>query len=292
VRPGVVATLLAALLWGTSFPAIDLGLAHVHPLAFAALRFALALAVLLALAAAVGRMRPGLFASRRVIVLGLLVAGSFLSQFLAQTLTTPGKTALFVNLSVFPIAALAYAMYGEALGRRLGPAVALAGVGAVLVATGGRLETLHGGTLAGDALALASGLFWAFFAVGAKPLFAREGAIETIVPVFAWALAVLAPVAVASGAPAPAGLAAWAAVGYVGFLCTAAAFALWAHGMPAVGAAASAVMLVAEIVVALAISLALGLERLSPATALGAGLVLAGVGLASLTGSRTADSRP
>lgn len=281
MQRGIVLTLGAAVLWGTSFPVIDVGLERLHPLTFAALRFVLASVSLGIAAWLLGRWRPALLRDRSLWVLGAFTTASFLLQFVAQTLTTPGKTALLINLSVFPVAGLSWMMYGERLGGSRLPAVLLAGSGVLLLTTGGRLDALQGGALLGDALAFLAGLAWAGFAVLSKPAVDRLGAIPVSVSVFLVASLALGAIALPFGTPPPLEPASLGIAGYVGVMCTALAFALFTAGLRSLTPTVSAVVLVLEIVVALALSLALAREAMTLEKGLGAALVVAAVALAS-----------
>lgn len=273
----VGATLLAATLWGTSFNVNDLGLAHVGPATFVLLRFALAGAVMMAAAALLGRLtsapvrRPWFWALAAANALG------FLLQYVGQTMTTPARTALFVNTSAFAVALLERFVYGVRIGPRRLAAILVGVLGAAILVTGGSLESLRGGRVAGDLVTLAAGLAWSVFFVMNRRAVAEESALNVTAWTFALTSLLLVPSLLLDAAPlqvdAPG---AWA-IAYAGIVTTAFAYGLWTFGLRRISATASAVLLLLEILVASLVSWGLGRERFGAADFVGAGLLVAAV---------------
>lgn len=282
----VAATLGAAIVWGTSFSVNDLGLAHVGPATFATLRFLLAGAVTLAVAATLRRLDTGPLRSPWFWAMAAFNALSFLLQYLGQTLTTPARTALFVNTSAFAVALLERVF----LRARLGPARALAilvGVGgAALLVTGGDLSALSGGRLAGDLLTLGAGLGWsAYFVMNRKAVGERDP-INVVAWTFALTGVLLVPSLWLDAEPLAMDAAGAAAIVYSGLVTTALAYALWTYGLTRLRASASAVLLLVEILVASLVSLALGRERFGWVDLGGAALLVGAVVAMSLISAR------
>lgn len=287
---GLLLTLGAAVLWGTSFPANDVGLDVLEPATFAFWRFAVAALAAVGLAAARGRWDASLGRDPAVWGLGAFNAAAFWFQYQGQVTTTPARAALFINLDVLWVALGAWLLLGEGLERDHGAAVALALSGALLLEVGGlgregltAAASLEGGLLRGDLLTLAGGLAWAgYFLWNDREL---EGDRDTV-SLLAWTFVAtgvfLAPTVLAGGgAPAPASRLGWAAVLYTGLLCTVAAYELWSMGLTSVTATASAVILVVEILVAAGIAAALGREAFSVMGLAGGVLVVAAIVLAA-----------
>ncbi len=151
--------LLAAAIWGTAFVAQRAGMAHVGPLTFNGVRFALGGVVLVGWMWA-GRGRGG---GRRPVagsLVGGVVAGVilFLGAGLQQAglvYTTAGKAGFITGLYVVLVPFL-----GIWLGQRPGlgswAGAGLAVVGLYLLSVTGPIETNRG-----DVLVLASAFFWA-----------------------------------------------------------------------------------------------------------------------------------
>ncbi len=278
-------TILAAIIWGTSFPANDLGLRVLHPATFAFSRFLLAGVSATLLASLTGRMDWSLGREPWIWGLGLLNAVGFLLQYVGQTTTTPAHAALFVNLDVLWVALVSVVLFREPLTPRRGSAVALALAGGVLLqADGGSLaEVLASGSLRGDLAALAGGIAWGGYILWNKHAVDHDVAV---VPLVTWTFlttsAWLAPVALWSGSAVPATPLAWGSILYLGLACTLLAYGVWTWGLRSVTATASAIILLLEIAVAAGISMVLGWESFTLVSGLGGVLVMVAILLASL----------
>lgn len=145
--------LAVTAVWGTNFVVIHIGLEHLPPLLFAALRFLGAL-----LPAALLLKRPAV-PWRNLAAYGVLIgAGQFGLLYIAMTgHITPGLASLVVQTQVFFTIGMAAAISGERVHRRqvLALLVTLAGVGVILLNTDGTTTTL------GLALVLAAAASWA-----------------------------------------------------------------------------------------------------------------------------------
>ncbi len=164
-RPGVAGNdlllLLTAAIWGFAFVAQRVGMDHVGPLAFNALRFALGAAslvplILLRRRAAAGRIAAG---QARLALYGcvagaVLFAGAALQQVGLVT-TTAGKAGFITGLYVV-LVPLSGLLWRQRPGGLRWLAVLLAVAGLYLLSVTGRLTIGPG-----DLLVLASAFFWA-----------------------------------------------------------------------------------------------------------------------------------
>lgn len=145
--------LLVVAVWGTNFVVIKLGLAHLPPLLFAALRFTFAL-----LPAAFFLPRPAV-PWRNLAAYGLLIGvGQFGVLYLAMRgHITPGLASLVVQTQVFFTIGLAMRGSGEVVRAFQWVALGLAAAGIVVIGshTGG--DT----TVAGVLMVLLAALSWA-----------------------------------------------------------------------------------------------------------------------------------
>ncbi|WP_227353794.1 DMT family transporter [Haladaptatus salinisoli] len=131
--PTVALFLLVTVLFGTAFPAIEVGLAFLPPLLFAAARYYVSAAVLLAYALlATDRWRPRTRGDRTAIAAGgVLFIGGTGFTFLGQQFTTGGIAAVIVSLSPILTALLGWVLLpDERLSARgfLGVVVGFVGV--------------------------------------------------------------------------------------------------------------------------------------------------------------------
>lgn len=273
-------TLAAAVLWGTSFPANDLGLDGTDPWTFLALRFGLAFAAAALAAQLLGGLQTHWLRNRWLWAIALANALSYQLQFLGQARTTPGAAALMVNAGNLAVPLFAFLVHRERLGGAKAPAVALAAAGVLLVGTRGDPSALQGSAVAGNLLALAAGLSFALVIVLNKAAVQGAGLLSLV----AWIAGLTAllglPGALLLGSHA-ATPQAWLAAAYTGLFCSVLAFVAWSAGLRAMSSVVSGLVLLVEILVAYAASLVLGLELLSPAVLLGGACIVGAIVLVS-----------
>ncbi|WP_122090776.1 DMT family transporter [Halalkalicoccus subterraneus] len=181
--------IVVALVWGASFPAINLGLESLPPILFAALRYDVAAVLVFAFVALKGlAWRPTSYEDWLLIVIGgsLLIAGHFALLFTGQQYVTGGVASIVLSLSpiVTPVFAIAF-LPNQRLGVMdvLGLAFGLLGVG--IIAQPGS-TALGGGQLYGIALLVASATSFALGAV----LTARLQTTLSLVSLQAWMMLV------------------------------------------------------------------------------------------------------
>ncbi len=285
-RSAVLATLVAGLLWGSSFAVIKIGLRSVDPFWFVFLRFAVASILALLVVALSGRVSHVLSLLRNPLVLWLGVsnAAGFVLQFKGQTMTTASNAALLINASTIFVAVASRLVFKERFGPAKVLAVAVGMLGVYLVTTGGRLSVAMGAALRGDLLVIAAAFLWTFFILLDKKLVA-SGAVDvrslTAAMVTVTAVAALPVALVFGGGGLPHVSTQLWTVPYTAVFCTVVPFFLWTWGLKRISATASSIVLLTEVVFALALAFALLGESLSPGALLGSALILAAVALAS-----------
>jgi drug/metabolite transporter (DMT)-like permease len=266
--------LLLALIWGTNFPIIKQALTEFPPLAFNALRFPLASAVLFGfLAAGPGLSLPRRADVPRILALGVLANVVFQLLFIYGLVsTTPVWTAILSSVA------------GH---ERLSGAVwvGLSGtvLGMVLVVTGGGQGLgLSRETLTGDLLTIVAAVTWSVYTVSGRNLIHRYGSL----PMTAWTLWAGALVLFAVGAVPLARLdllrvtaTAWFGVAYAGVLAIGVAYMLWNRGVRVLGNARTAVHSNLVPVVALTAAWILLGERPTAVQLAGALVIIGGVTL-------------
>ncbi len=278
---GKATALLAAgavvVLWGVSFPVSRVAVREIPPLALAAGRFALAAAVLWPAA----RLR-GLRLARAdvapVFALGLLgVTLYFALENYGLTYTTASRASLIV--AAVPLgSALVEAIRRRRVPRPLslaGMFAAMAGVVLIVKPDG---SAAHG--LLGDLLMLGAMAAWVAYTFLARDLTARTPALLVTAATMAAGTITLLPLAAVEALFVPLhapSAAAWAALAYLGLLCSAAAYLLWNLALPALGVSVSNNLLNGVPLVSVVTGvLALG-ESFTGTMALGGTLILAGV---------------
>ena len=265
-RAAVAATAMSGLLWGSSFVVVKLGLRTIDPYWFVFLRFATASGIAIGYVAAIGRLSGFRAAMRHplVIWLGVTNAAAFVMQFQGQTLTTASKAALFVNSNTILVAIASWFVFRERLTRLKASAIVLGMIGVVIVTTGGRFRLTPGPELTGDALIFGAAIIWTAFVLLNKRIVAEHIAdvrVLTAAMVTVTALTAL-PLSVAFGTGGLPNLSRdlWV-VGYTALFCTVLPFLLWTWGLKRISATGSCVILLVEIVFALALATAVFGER-------------------------------
>ena len=272
------------LVWGLNFIVIKAALpAFASPLAFNAVRWAFAAAVLLAVVAT-RHERLAVARADWPRVLGLAFVGNALQQVTfveGIRLTTAGQAALFMSLTPVIVAAVSAVWKLERVAGATWAGIVLSVAGAAAILHPGA-AALPRAALWGDLLVLASAGCWAYYTIACRPL------TERYPPSIVAALPVLpaAAILVVAGLPSlrfqdwPAvGAAAWAGVAYSGGLLIALGYVLWSIAVRRMGASRTATLINLNPVVALIAAWLLLGERLDPVQAAGAAFVIGGVAL-------------
>lgn len=179
---------VVALVWGASFPAINIGLESLPPILFAALRYDVAAVLVFAFVAIKGlAWRPSTVDDWILIGLGglLLIGAHFAFLFTGQQYVTGGVASIVLSISpiVTPVFALAV-LPNERLGVTgvLGLVFGLLGVGIIAQPSP---DSLMGGQLYGVVLLMLSATSFALGAV----VTARMRTTLSLVSLQAWMMA-------------------------------------------------------------------------------------------------------
>jgi drug/metabolite transporter (DMT)-like permease len=167
VIPARAAPFLFVLLWSSSFVAVQIGLRHLSPLLFVAVRLVLCATVLTAIAtwrgvslSSVGWRRAGHCAIAGVLMNGI----GLMVPHVGLTMTTPAPIALVQSLTPLLSAGLGVALLGEGLRARqwLGMVLGFAGVAAVAAIAALQSARLVEGMALGfvGVLSFVSGTIW------------------------------------------------------------------------------------------------------------------------------------
>ncbi|MHB1005426.1 MAG: DMT family transporter [Chloroflexota bacterium] len=284
---GVACALGAAVIWGGVYVVAKYVLDFIPPLTLVALRYAIALVVLVAVTR-LSRTRPVARADLPAMAaLGLVgFAISIVAQFAGTHLSTAANGALITTATPVLVAVFAYFILAEPLVPRhlLGLGLALAGV---LVVSDPASANLSPDLLLGNLLLVVASVTYALYSVLAKRASFRYPVLTVTTYATLFGLAFTAPFAPAEwalfGAPAPEATTPLMAAGvfYLGVVGTAVAFYLWNKGMALLDASAAAVCFFAQPVVGGLLGWLLLGERLGLSFFLGAALIFLGVGVVS-----------
>jgi drug/metabolite transporter (DMT)-like permease len=289
-RAAAIALLAVVVIWGFNFTVSKWALQELPPLAFTALRFALASALfggMLALSSDGFAIPRG--SILRLAALG--VVGNTLYQLafiLGLARTTVTNSSLLLAGMPAMVAGLGAALGAERLtvaGRR---GLVLASVGVVIVVAAKGGVGFSGRTLSGDLLTLAAVLCWALFTIGVRRLRTPMSPFG----ITAWTMILGSPGLVLAGVPdllrldwGSVSLLAWGGVLYSVVLSLIVAYILWNRSVRVVGSNRTAIFACMTPIVAMAVAAAVLGERPRPVQFVGAALILGGVLLAQTGGT-------
>jgi drug/metabolite transporter (DMT)-like permease len=255
-KRAIVLTAIAGVLWGTSFPAIKVGLNYVDAYMFVFLRFLLASIIMFSIALV--KNSHGFAFERRKLVwfLGIANGIAYLLQYVGMNSTSASKSSLLVNLSAIWVAILSSLILKERLGAKRAMGIVFGVLGVFLITTNLDLETLGQGAVIGDLLVLLSGVVWAFFTVYNKQLVSN---VRDIIQPITWILfATLLPLMpflyVSTSSPFQLPTEAWLAIAYTAIICWVVPYYLWSEALKSISPVSSTIILLTEVVVAVAIS--------------------------------------
>lgn len=292
LRAARAMTMMAGVIWGTSFVTIQWGLDDgFHPMVFLAIRMALAFTSALAAAVLLGGVDPWLLRNPWVWALGLSNTGGFVAQYFALDLTVATKAALITNLSLIFVAPMSYVWLRERFTPvKVGALVAIV-PGVLLLTSGGDVGALRGSEFQGDMLSLLAGLSWAFYIIISKHVLADDRVrvsrltlwVMGTTAVFAVPLG-LAVTVTGDGPLGDVGPVGWAAAVYTGVVCSTVAYMLWTRGLKGVTATVSAILLLVMVIVAAVMDYLFVGTEMNVVSWAGAGILLVAMVLVNLEG--------
>ena len=279
--------LFAALCFGTTGTAQALG-PSASSVAVGSARIVLGGVLLVLVARAMAVRLPPLGPTVLAIAVGVAV---YQLSFFAAVRMTGVAVGTVVAIGTGPAAAglLGRLVNGERLTARWALATACAVAGVLLLAGGG------GGTVdpGGIALAVTAGVGYATCTVLSKRLLVAGAAPEGVMAAGFGGAAVLHVPALLIAGPGFLGSAGGLALAvYLGAIPTALAYVMFSRGLRRLSSGETATLVLAEPLTAAALGIAVLGEQPSVAAAIGAGLVLGGLGVLAAPGRRAAAPQP
>jgi drug/metabolite transporter (DMT)-like permease len=275
-RQADLTLLFATLIWGASFVVVKDALASSTPLAFTAVRFAIAAVVLTPFARLGARFTRAEL--RAGVLLGTLLAGGFATQAVGLVYTTASRSAFIVSTSSLVAPVVAFVALRERPRPTVIAALGLAALGMYLLTAPGA-----GGLNRGDLWTLGTAVCFGAQIAAVAELSRRYDSVrlvwmEIVATAAGATLAALAFEDVRLRASPALAL----ALGYSGVLATALALLWQTLAQRQMSAARAALVFCLEPVFAAGVAwLWLG-ERMSGSQWLGGGLILAGMVAAEL----------
>ena len=281
----VFLTILAGVLWGTSFPIIKVGLSTIDPFAFVFWRFLVSAVTLVVVMLFLGKLQFKITDKKLLVFLGIANGAGYLLQYAAMGYTSVAKAALFINLSAMWVAVLSPGLLSERFSRKkiVGVLFGLAGI--VFVSTNLDFSTLAEGQAIADLMLIVSGGAWALFMIYNKKLItsSTSATFQWMTWVLVFTLFSIVPFSVLAGHGffALSGWA-WAAVIYTGIVCWVIPYYLWLEGLKHLSASTSTILLLSEIVVAVVASVLVLKEPVTVFSTVGALFIVIAIALVSV----------
>jgi drug/metabolite transporter (DMT)-like permease len=293
-RSAELALIVTVVIWSLNFTSVKVGIAHIEPLAFSVVRFALGAAV----TAAVVLWREGMPHFRRrdmPLLLTAAACGITINQAAfvgALSLTSASNVALLVGTIPIFTALIAVASHQEKLNLAHWIALVSGLVGVTLIVLGSPGEGAGAVSLGGGALALLTAASWAAYSVIIRPLMRRYSALQLSAFMMIVGTVALVPFALPdmvrqdwSSVPSEA----WLALGYAAILSVALTNILYFNAIGLVGASRAAMYAYLEPFLGVLFAVVLIKERVELVQLIGGLIIVAAVALGRPRQSQIAE---
>jgi drug/metabolite transporter (DMT)-like permease len=291
--PVDLALLAMATIWGANFSIVKIAMETLSPMAFNAIRFTVATAIVLLATRIVGdNWHVDRHDAGRLVILGLVgntVYQLFFISGIART--TAGNSALMLGAVPVYVSLIGAATGLERLRWRgwLGCLIAFGGI-VLIVAGSDQAVEVQGESLLGTLLVLCSAITWAVYTVLSRPLLRRHSSLKvTGLSMLAGAPAILLAAVPQCRAQNWAAVPwqGWLGLAYSAVLALGLAYVAWNAGVKIVGSARTAIYSNLTPVIAMIIGwLWLG-EHLGWLKIVGGAVIVGGVFLARMGATRT-----
>lgn len=278
------AMMLLALMWGLSIPITKLGLGTIPPMTFTALRFMVAVPLMLILA------RRQLWVPKKaipsIVALGVMgiTLGNVAQSFGVQSASASVATILSATIPLFMVILAAIRLNQSVTPVQwTGLLAAFVGIALVAVGSGSGVDDMYKTTPAGVAWMLVSAVGIASYYIWSAELTEKYG----LLPVAAWnmlaGLVTILPLAAweATHHPVVITVEAVTAISYLGVMVTVVGLILWLYLLRTVPARVAASVQYLQPVFGITASSFLFGDKLGLMFAVGVGLVLGGLALAA-----------
>jgi drug/metabolite transporter (DMT)-like permease len=282
-RKALLLTVLAGFLWGTSFPSIKIGLQYMTPFTFVFMRFLIATLTMFSVMLITKNFNFKFSNKRLILILGIINGIAYLLQYVGMVYTLAFASSLFVNLSVVWVALLSPVILKERLSGKKAAGVLVSLFGVVLMTTNLDFESLGTFDVIGNLLVISSGILWAIFIIYNKPLVEKtNNLIQSMTWILLFTMIPLLPIAAFSMENIfVLSWNAWLSIIYTAILCWVVPYYLWLKGLKNISPVTSAIILLTEIIVAVAISTFFLGESLTVVSGIGAAFIIIAILLVS-----------
>jgi drug/metabolite transporter (DMT)-like permease len=282
-KKAVLFTVLAGFLWGTSFPAIKIGLQYTDAYTFVFLRFLVASLTMLSVMLLTKNPSFNFNKKRLILFLGFINGTAYLLQYMGMVYALASASSLYVNLSVVWVALLSPIALKERLGGKKVAGVMVSLLGVVLMTTNLDFASLGTVDIMGNFLVISAGILWAVFIIYNKSLVGESNnMIQSMTWILLFTMLPLLPIAAFSaGKFIYLPWNAWLTIIYTAVICWVIPYYFWLKGLKQISPVTSAVVLLTEIIVAVAISIIVLGETLTVVSGIGSIFIIIAILLVS-----------
>jgi drug/metabolite transporter (DMT)-like permease len=278
--------IMVNVFWGASSIAAKEALLQLNAIEIVALRFTIALLIILGLALLLKKKKVLTIEARDIptfILMSLAnVSVGFILQVQALAYTTVTNFSLEFNLATFFIMLMGAALLGERLTKKKVAGAAIAFAGAALIITGGRLG-FSSAQLPGDLMGVGSAISFGLFTIASKRVSGKYDLMTILVYTFLFGILELLPFYVLFTPMTPlTSLSAlsWSSILFLAVLCTVFAFLVYTHGLNRLKASDVAMSIYVTPLAGIALAIVLLGESMTAYTVGGTALIMAGMYLA------------
>jgi drug/metabolite transporter (DMT)-like permease len=284
-KEAILFTVIASSLWGTSFPAIKIGLQFMDVYTFALLRFSLVSIIVLVWLIFTKNFNFNFKNKRLIILLSLINGLAYLLQFVGMINTSASRASLLVNLSAIWVTLFSVVLLREKINRRKIVALILSVLGIFFVTTNLDLTILTQGKIFGDLIVIGAGIVWALFIIYNKQLVTGKEE-DNLVKSTTWislltVIPMLMVVPFSGQKILSLTFEAWSAIIYTAIMCWIVPYLLWTKGLKTISAMTSAIILLNEILVATIVSVVILKEVMTIAFIAGSIFIIVAIQLVS-----------
>jgi drug/metabolite transporter (DMT)-like permease len=276
---------LVAIIWGGSFIAARVALRELSPVTLATIRFLLAGAIFVPLLIAVPRYRAPWRSIPKLAAFGLLaVTFYFIFQYNGVARTSASLSAIVITLSPLVVVLMSALFLHERLNRSQTAGIVLATAGALHLVARGSVEVGGSDYWLGVLFLVLNVLAWGLYNIlGKRALESQHPMTLTAYMTILGAICLL-PFSAAEGGLASLGAASsgvWLAIAYLVVFCSVIAYVAYNYALRILPASQAGVFQFLNPVAASLLAQLLLDEPLTPVTALGGLMAIAGVYLAN-----------
>jgi drug/metabolite transporter (DMT)-like permease len=256
----------SALIWGTSFPVVELNLRFLGMNFYVLFIFRYLVAVISSSVIIILYKKVHDFFTiardYKVVLLGLLNMLTIVVAYLGQALTFSGKASLLINLNMIYVAFLAVFFFKEKLDKFKISGIILGIIGAYFLTIGFDFDQLFSGSITGDILMLVAGLIWAFYVILMKRIYNSNENSKNFTPLlvshttffYGFVFGLIPFIFLILLAPdlmlMPDSLYSWVSILYLGLICTTLAYFLYNKGLQKKSAVLASIILLIEVLTA------------------------------------------